>query len=660
MGYRLGKSLLSDPDKGLQYEWLESNGVGGWASSTVLGAHTRRYHGLLVTATRPPVGRMVLLSKLDETLHISGKSFPLGCSVYHNTIHPEGYRHLDSFEKDLFPVFTYKAGGVTLRKTVAGVWGQNTTVVLYDVLEAPGVLDLELRPFVASRDYHHLMQANNAVRTGGEFRSSLFRAQPYDGGPRLFLRIPGASFRPQPDWYYRFEYAREAERGLDCHEDLFTYGTFSVQARKGDRIEVTVATEEPSSASASELVCLERQRRERLLPEEGEEDDLVRTLTLAADQFVVKRSGDLRTILAGYHWFTDWGRDTMIALPGITLTTGREEDARMILESFADSVSEGMLPNRFPDAGERPDYNTVDATLWFFVAAYEYWRRTADREFVSDRLVPVMKEIVVWHDRGTRYGIHVGDDGLVSAGDPGVQLTWMDAKVGGWVVTPRHGKAVEINALWYNALMILSEFLRTQGDVRAARNVSRRAEDVKRVFDETFWNPAGSCLYDCVCEGVPDDAIRPNQIFALSLPFPLLPDDRALHVLEVVERDLLTPFGLRSLSPGHPAYRGHYGGDQVSRDGAYHQGTVWSWLLGPYVTALCRYRGDLGRSQAAGLFSGIRDHVGAACVGSVSEIFDGDPPHAPRGTVAQAWGVGECLRCYVEDLKGLGVGRPLI
>ena len=660
MGYRLDESVLSDPETALQYEWLESNGVGGWASSTVLGAHTRRYHGLLVAATQPPVGRMVLLSKLEETLHISGGSFPLGCSVYHNTIHPDGYRHLESFERDLFPTFTYTAGGVTLRKTVVGIWGQNTTAVLYDVLEAPGDLNLELRPFVASRDYHHLMQANGAVRAAGEFRSSVFRAQPYEGGPELFVRVPGASYRPEPDWYYRFEYAREAERGLDCHEDLFTHGVFSVQARQGDRIEVTVAAQEPGAESASELVSLERDRREGLLPDEGEEDDLIRTLTLAADQFVAKRAGDLRTILAGYHWFTDWGRDTMISLPGITLTTGRGEDARKILEAFAGSVSEGMLPNRFPDAGEQPDYNTVDATLWFFVAAHAYWRSTADLEFLGERLLPVMEDIVAWHDKGTRYGIHVGDDGLVSAGDPGVQLTWMDAKVGGWVVTPRHGKAVEINALWYNALMILSEVHRARGNEAASEGLARRAEGVKRVFGETFWNPATDCLYDRVCDGIPDGAIRPNQIFALSLPFPLLPNDQALRVLEVVERDLLTPVGLRSLSPGHPAYRGHYGGDQVSRDGAYHQGTVWSWLLGPFVTALCRYRGSAGRSQAAGLFSSIREHIGSACVGSVSEIFDGDPPHAARGTVAQAWGVGECLRCYVEDVKGLGARSPLI
>jgi predicted glycogen debranching enzyme len=347
----------------------------------------------------------------------------------------------------------------------------------------------------------------------------------------------------------------------------------------------------------------------------------------------------------------------MIALPGLCLATGRDDDARRILRAFAASVDRGMLPNRFPDSGEEPEYNTVDATLWFFVAAHAYLQATCDLQLIREELLPVLRDVIRWHDRGARYGIRVDTDGLLLAGEPGVQLTWMDAKIGDWVVTPRHGKAVEINALWHNALAILADVEEACGNPEAAENLRHRAEQVRRVFARTFWNDDTSCLNDVVGEdGAIDASIRPNQIFALSLPFPLLSTARARQVLKVVEDHLLTPYGVRSLSPDDPAYRPHYDGDPRSRDSAYHQGTVWSWLLGPFITALARYRDDEGCEQARRRIEGFERHFGEACVGSVSEIFDGDPPHTPRGAAAQAWSVAELLRVLVEEVRGVDPG----
>lgn len=642
---------LKNFDEAYRREWLETNGLGGWASSTLSGAHSRRYHGLLVAATQPPVGRMVLLSKLDETLVVNGQRLELGCNRYPNALHPRGFEFLRRFEKELFPLFEYQAGGVRLRKTIAAVNGENTTLVLYEALEAAGPFTLELQPFVAYRDYHSLAHANEAIRQEGFFQEGIFRVRPYEGLPELFIAVPGAFYEARPAWYYRLEYGVEQYRGLGFQEDLFTYGVFRLELEKGDRLGVIISTENPSGGpgrrrDAFQLFAMEEERRRELLKGIAPEDDFTRLLTLAADQFVVKRGEDLRTIIAGYHWFGDWGRDTMIALPGICLATGRYDDAKKILRAFAQSVDMGMLPNRFPDREETPEYNTVDATLWFFVAIYQYWEATGDEAFVRRELLPVLQNIIAWHDHGARYGIHTDRDGLLLAGEPGVQLTWMDAKIGDWVVTPRDGKAVEINALWYNALEILAELSQRFGAPEAANEYRKRAGQVKERFNEVFWSKEHQYLFDYVKGEHRDASLRPNQVFALSLPFPLLDKPRAQAVLRAVSEHLLTPVGLRSLAPGHPDYRPHYGGDAWSRDSAYHQGTVWAWLLGPYITALLRYRGAEGRKQAQAIFKDLAAHLSDAGAGSISEIFDADPPFAPRGCIAQAWSVGEVLRAY--------------
>ncbi len=640
-------TVTHDLDRSASREWIEANGIGGWASGTVSGCHTRRYHGLLVAATRPPGGRMVLLSKLPETLVVGDDRFELDVNRYTGAVHPRGHELMERFSLDPFPTFVYRAGGVRLRKTIAAVHGENTTVLVYEVLEAPGSFTLELSPLIAYRDTHGLQRANAAIRFADtSFKNGVFRARPYDRAPELFLQASRATFEARPDWYFRFEYARESERGLDAHEDLFSYGAFRRELGTGDRFGVIASTGDVAGRDPFALLDKQRARRTIAADIVAKDDDVARTLALSADAFVVRRGEDLRTIIAGYPWFADWGRDTMIALPGVCLAAERPDDAKKILRAFARSVDRGMLPNRFPDAGEAPEYNTVDATLWFFVAAHRYLEATGDEEFVLGELLPVFEDIVLWHERGTRYGIRVDDDGLLRAGEPGVQLTWMDARVGDWAVTPRHGKPVEIQALWYNALRIVADLRKRAGRAAEAAVLLERAKQVKERFVEVFWNGPASCLYDVVDGDRKDASIRPNQIFALSLPFPLLPKDKARDVLAVIEEKLLTPYGLRSLAPADPAYRGRYEGDSASRDGAYHQGTVWSWLLGPYADALVRTNGAVGKAKAKKAIEGLTPHLLEAGLGTISEIFDGDPPHAPRGCPAQAWSVGEALRVW--------------
>lgn len=609
-------------------EWLETNGLGGWAGSTSTGCNTRRYHGLLVAAIVPPTERKVLLSKLDETIVIGDERFELGVNDYGGIIHPKGDQYQTSFTRNIFPEFIYEAGGIKLKKTVAMIHGENTTIILYEVLDAGKEFILELLPLIANRGYHSLMHANDNIR--------------WDD---FFIKVPGAVFRPKPEWYFHFNYEVEKYRGLDFEEDLFSPGIYAVLLKKGDVLGVVVSTDNADDKDASELLRKEYLRRSLLLKNEPD-NDLVKKLVLAADQFIVKRDEHLKTIIAGYHWFTDWGRDTMISLPGLCLATGRFEDAKKILAAFAKNVSMGMLPNRFQDNGDEPEYNNVDGTLWYFIAIYKYLQVTDDKDFVLQEILPVLKDIVDWHFKGTRYNIHVADDGLLYAGEKGQQLTWMDARIGDWVVTPRMGKPVEIQALWYNALKIFSELLRMNNQENDAYFVELSAEKAKENFTDLFWYATGNYLYDVVDENnIPVADLRPNQLFAISLPFPLVDGDKAEAVLKVVEEKLYTPVGLRSLSPDHPSYACDYGGDAYKRDACYHQGTVWSWLLGAYVDSLIKTSNKI---KALKVIENFSYHLDEACVGNVSEIFDADPPHHPRGCVAQAWGVAEVLRVIKE------------
>jgi predicted glycogen debranching enzyme len=646
-------------------EWLETNGLGGWSSSSIIHAHTRRYHGLLVAATNPPAERTVLLSKLDETVIVDDKRMELGCNLYNgDVVSPNGNKFLKSFTKELFPQWMYEAEGVQIKKTIAMLHGENTVVILYDVIKAAKPFTLELLPLMAARFYHSLQHAGPQMHWDADFEDGIFHNQP-DGNLDLFINAPGSSYQHTPRWFYNFKYSVEEYRGLDFREDLFNHGIISVQLKKGDSIGIIVSTENPVGRDANDLLAKESLRRQKLLNEQPN-DETLQQLVLAADQFIVKRDikvaepsqvsptgGDLEgawaTVIAGYHWFTDWGRDTMISLPGLCLSTGRFEDAKKIITAFAGSVSMGMLPNRFQDNGEAPEYNNVDGTLWYFIAVYKYLQATNDATFVLNEILPVLKDIIDWHFKGTRYNIHVDEDGLLYAGEAGQQLTWMDARIGSWVVTPRMGKPVEIQALWYNVLKIFTELLALNKQPQDAVMIEEAATKAKQSFDKLFWYHDGNYLYDVIDENNrPDSTLRPNQLFAISLPFALIEGDKAAAILKIVEEKLYTPVGLRSLPEGDEHYIQKYGGDQWHRDSAYHEGTVWSWLLGAYTDAVIKVYKKTGKTKAQKIINDFKYHLNEGCIGSVSEIFDAAAPHHPRGCIAQAWGVAEILRVMKE------------
>ncbi len=656
------KEICGNLDAALRREWLETNGLGGFAGSTIVGLNTRRYHGLLVAATKPPVGRVVLLSKMEETLFIDGQPFDLSANQYPGVINPQGFRYLKQFRLDPFPVFTYEIEGIEIEKTVFMVYGENSTVVQYELKknnhpESPKNLRLEVRPLIAFRDYHSTTHENGQINAAVEQNPGIASVTPYRGLPALHLAHNADQLRKTGEWYRNFEYDAERERGLDFSEDLFNPLVWRFDLHLRLPASVIASTEKHDVAPAAEYRQREITRRRTTATASPVEDAFAQDLAAAADQYFVSR-GDEKTVIAGYHWFSDWGRDTMIALPGLTLPTGKHEVARSILRTFAKHVNQGMLPNRFPDAGETPEYNTVDATLWFFEAARAYLTYTGDQEFLRDELYPVFADIISWHVRGTRYGIKVDASGLLSSGEPGVQLTWMDAKVGEWVVTPRRGKPVEIQALWYNALCIMEDLARKFGDEPGQKRYRNMATVASWSFNRLFWNENTGCLYDVTNGAPPDPSIRPNQIFTVSLPHSMLSRERAKAVVEKVQEHLLTPYGLRSLAPTDPQYRGRYTGGPVERDGAYHQGTVWPWLLGPFITAYVKVNGgsDVARRQAAEWLAPLKDHLADGGLGHISEVFDGDAPQRACGCVAQAWSMAEILRAYVEDVKGI---RPV-
>ena len=648
-------------DIGLGREWLETNGIGGFACSTVPGINTRRYHGLLTASLRPPVDRYVLLSKVEETVFLNGAKYDLSANLYAGTVHPNGFTHLKKFRIDPFPIFTYEVGGVQVEKRVFMAHGENTTVIEYEILGA-GQCTLEVRPLIAFRDYHSLTHANDGLNQDLEEAGGEVSVQPYQGLPRLYFGHNARWTGPEGTWYYNFDYPRERERGLEATEDLFQPFVLQFALHAGSAAVIIASTERHDAGDALVIREHEIHRRAALRTMAQSVDSFVGDLTAAADQFIVTRrlqfpARDLHTVIAGYPWFADWGRDTMIALPGLTLTTQRYDIARDILLAFSQVIDRGMCPNRFPDFGETPEYNTVDASLWYFEAIRKYVEYTGDFAFVRKHLYDTLKSMIDWHLLGTRFGIHCGPDGLISAGGPETQLTWMDAKIGDFVATPRDGKPVEIQALWYNALRFTESLAQMFDDAEEEKLLAGLAALTRENFNARFWNEESGCLYD-VIDGTAglDASIRPNQVIALSLGHTMVPADRARSILDVVERELLTEVGLRTLSPRDPNYIGRYEGGRVERDSAYHQGTVWPWLLGPFITACVRYRGieadraREAREHAGKWLEGIREHLKDAGMGSISEIFDGDAPHYPKGCFAQAWSVAEILRVLAEDV----------
>jgi predicted glycogen debranching enzyme len=617
----------------------------------------------------------LLLSKFEETLILDGERFELSTNLYQpDVVHPRGFQQQVNFRLDPFPVFTYQVGAARVEKTVFMPHGENTVVVRYRVqATGAGVASLEIRPLVAFRDYHSLRREALDIFLRTELadqRVSLFKQ---DDHSQLLLAHNAGHASLEGDWYRNFEYTEERARGFDHTEDLFNPCLLVWQIEPDTTCDLIASTGEHTAGDAAVLEERERERRRgvtagkgtesndtasngtvsNVAESAGEDEAFVQSLVAAADQFLVRRGEGLSSVIAGYHWFTDWGRDTMISLGGLAYARQEFDTAREILLAFASHMREGVIPNRFPDAGEEPEYNNVDGTLWFVNAVGELVRRTGDVEFVREHLYARLKEFVEWHERGTVYSIRMDEDGLLSAGQEDVQLTWMDAKIGDYVVTPRDGKAVEIQALWYNALRTIEEIAALLRDDWMRNHCRALAQLARASFHGLFWNDAGNYLFDYVDPtGEPDASIRPNQIFALSLPHPIITGIRGLAVVATVERELLTPYGLRSLSPLHLDYRPRYEGDAYARDTAYHQGTVWAWLIGPFITAYLRVHGRTPASlaQARLYLRTFREHLREAGVGQISEIFDGDAPHTPRGCIAQAWSVAELLRCELEEL----------
>ena len=648
MSIRIGPDECRDFAAAASREWLVTNGLGGYASGTVSGANTRRYHGVLVASMAPPAERMVLVAALEEWLLVPGADpQPLATQEFWDgAVFPEGYRSLDEFVLDgMLPIFSWTIGNRTVEKRIWMEHQVNRTVISYRLVRGPAAR-LRVRALFAHRDYHQQRHGQGAFTMAETADGWVIDAE----GVRSYLEVrPSPSMSSRPDWYWRFLHRVERERGLDDEEDLFTPGVVEVALGQEAEVVVVAGTEAlPPAWDPGESLLAARGRQPGSEQPGPNRSELVAQLTLAAEQFRVQRgeltqpsAGAQRTIIAGYHWFVDWGRDTTISLAGLTLATGAVAEARSILSTLMTYLDGGLLPNRFPDAGGQVEYNTIDATLWLFQALHAYLEQTADWDLVLERLSS-LEEIIDWHVRGTHHQIQVdSDDGLLSGGEEGMALTWMDARVGDWVVTPRHGKAVEVNALWFNALQLTSDWCaRAQRPSQRYRQMARQA---RQSAADRFWNPDRGYLFDVVDSPDGDDAsLRPNQVIALGLAYPLIDGEHARRALDQVTARLLTPYGLRTLSPDDPRYQPTYRGDQRARDGAYHMGTVWPWLLGPYLDAVKRLDADPRPIHA--VLAPFSAHLREAGLGTVSEIFEPEPPFRPVGCIAQAWSVAELLR----------------
>ena len=657
---RFGKAEWSSWERGCEKEWLLTNGIGGFAASTITGGNTRRYHGLLVAALKPPVKRHLVLSQLHETVIINGNTFDLHAFSTGDYV-MKGFQYLQSFELSPLPVFTYCIGELIIEKTITMVQGENTVAVVYRVRSGSEGVTLRITPLVNFRDYHS-NSSKHHLRFQQKPGSDCTHICPFELELDIMLSCRGSSFIPAECWFENMYYPVEQERGLHANEDHYIPGSFDIIVEeRSDRVITFIGTIERDrvDTDGQQLIDAEKARMKALTERAVCTDEFADMLIRAADHFIAYRqSTDSKTILAGYPWFTDWGRDAMISLCGLTLSTGRYDDAAQILCTFSEYIQDGLVPNMFPDEGGDPGYNTVDAALWYFEAISKYMEYTGDIELVQKRLYSSMIQIFKGYKVGTRNGISMEIDGLITAGDESMQLTWMDAKMGDKVFTPRYGKAVEINALWYNALKVLEMLSERLG--MGAGEYSSLAELVKINFRKAFWNEDGKYLYDVISEGYKDDSVRPNQILAVSLTYPVIEGTDAKFVVEKVWKELYTAYGLRSLSPYSPQYRGQCTGNQYDRDSAYHQGTVWAWLAGPFITGFSRTYGKEPEYSdlTASFLKPFKDHLYHGCLGNISEIFDGDEPLTPRGCFAQAWSVAEVLRAYTEHvLRGQGRGQ---
>jgi predicted glycogen debranching enzyme len=663
----------------IEREWLITNGLGGYACSTLPSLNTRKYHGLLVAAMAPPVRRMVLLSRVEETLHCDGWPFPLACNEYPGTVYPEGHRLLRCFAHDPFPRWGYQGDGWTLEKSLRLLPGHNTVVLSYTLLGGGKPVTLDVRPLLALRDIHELTyqwQGRLTVENRGRHSH---RVPATGRTPEVFFAHDGV-FEPQPFWYFNTIYRREQERGYAGLEDLWTPGLVRYKLSPGQTVSFACSSEPvdlPPPTNASQGKSSRSSRKVALVPPSPavQADETYAALLRAAGQFVAiipeKRNGHAgrggapkgppAAVIWQYPWSPPSPRYSLIALPGLFLVPGRLADARSLLVSLASRLDHGLLPSVLPEDGSPRAYKGADVSLWFAYAVHQYLRHGGDAQAVRRTLYPAILQIIDHYRKGTSLGIETDADGLLRAGETGIAPTWMDAVTSEGPVTPRHGRPVELNALWYNALCVAADLATQFGELDRATRLSELAASVKESFNRQFWNDAAGCCFDVIPDdGTPDASIRPNQLLSCSLPFPVLALRRHERVIASVREELLTPHGVRTLSPRHPRYRGRYAGNVTARDAAYHNGSAFPWLLGPLVTAFTRLRGRgaATRSEALEMLRPCLDRLAGDGLGQVCELFDGDAPHRPGGATASAPAVAELLRCYAQDLREDAVIAP--
>ena len=645
MMIRIPRDECVNTETATRKEWLDTNGLGGYASSTIINCHTRKYHGLLVASLKEPRGKFVLLSKVETSLADGDKEFLLSTNKYPGVYHPTGHRFVEGFEQDLHPSIIYRIGDALIKKTILMVHGRNTVLLCYELLEGRVKPDLRIRPLLAYRDIHALTRENLFLRPKSYPEKNGRKIAPYEGMPPLFMGTNRRSeFFAGPKWLSNVEYLLERERGFDYQEDLFCPGMFETRLQKGKPV-IFAASTEPLG-NLERLRKKEIERREAAFAACKDRSKSVKRLKYVSGQFLIRNASDFASVVAGYPWFGEWGRDTMIALPGLTFHAGRREVGEEILAAYAGLERDGLLPNYLDQRSDHLAYNSVDASLWFFWAVQEYLKAGGGKRFVMERVYPALRDIVAAHLDGRVPLCGTDDDGLLHAGNQDTQLTWMDAQAYGRPVTPRHGAAVEINALWYNGLRLLAELAPPEDAEQAAR-AERAADALTANFVRRFWNRDDNCLCDVVNGHGQDASIRPNQVFAVSLPHSMLDVKQMRSVISVIQAHLLTPFGLRTLSPKHPAYSPFYRGDADARDSAYHQGMVWPWLAGHFGEALLRQAEDRPGAKAflRKYFKPIlRSFPSDYGIASIPEIYTGNPPHLPKGTIAQAWSVAEAVR----------------
>lgn len=635
-------------------EWIITNGMGSYASSTIIGLNTRGYHGLLVASLDPPIRRVLFLSKFEEEVEVGGRKYLLAVNKYPGTVYPQGHLHLEQFRFERYPVFVYRLGTAILEKSVFMPYGDNTTLTTYKLIESDTPAKITISPIINHRDFHSRTREDPRWNFTQSMNPKGVEIRAFAGATTMFLQSDIAQYAPTGLWYKNFIYETSAERGEPESEDQYNPGYFTTKLEQGYQVSVLSSLRNQQTFSTEGLRYREMQRLRKISARLPQVDSFFLQLIDAADTFIVKRkSTGTKSILAGYHWFGDWGRDTMISIPGITLVTKREDEGKEIVKTFLSYMKDGLIPNTLPDSVNRPDYATMDASLWLINAVYSIYSETGSLEFIRE-VYPKLQEIIESYLRGTDFGIKVEDDGLVTGGTDRTALTWMDAWVDGKPVTPRNGKPVEVSALWYNSLRAMERFAKDLSIESDMVSYGSDAQKTKNSFNSKFWDPQRECLFDVLADGGLGDAkTRPNQIIALSLPFPVLDEDEHPKwrlVLRTIEAELLTPVGLRSLSPFDKQYWGQCTGEASARDTAYHQGTVWPWLFGSYVNAYLRVFPPEPRtlSFVQQLFSPFKKRMTEAGIATLSEIYDGDPPNLSRGCISQAWTVAEILRSYSQ------------